>query len=62
MPDVQTDPRSLRRAYLEEFRRFRHEVQHGCRGYQLDYHLLRTDEPLDVALTTFLASRMARVK
>jgi uncharacterized protein (DUF58 family) len=62
MPEVLTDPRSLRGAYLEEFRRFRHEVQRGCRNYQLDYHLLRTDEPLDVALTSFLAPRMARVK
>jgi uncharacterized protein (DUF58 family) len=62
MPQVLTDPRSLRRAYLEEFNGFRREVQRGCRSYQLDYQLLRTDEPLDVALTSFLAPRMARVK
>jgi uncharacterized protein (DUF58 family) len=62
MPQVLTDPRSLRRAYLEEFNRFRRDVQRGCRSYQLDYHLLRTDAPLDVALTSFLAPRMARVK
>ncbi len=62
MPQVLTDPRSLRRAYLQEFNRFRRDVQRGCRSYQLDYHLLRTDTPLDVALTSFLAPRMARVK
>jgi len=62
LPDVLTDPRSLRRAYLEEFTRFRHEVRRGCRSYQMDYQTMRTDQSLDVALSSYLASRMARVK
>jgi len=61
MPDVLTDPRSLRRAYLEEFDRFRREVQTGCRGQQMDYHLLRTDQSIGIALSSFLARRMATI-
>jgi hypothetical protein len=57
MPEVLTDPRSLRRAYLEEFSKFQREVQTACRGQQMDYHLLPTDQSLGVALSTYLASR-----
>lgn len=59
MPEVLTDPRSLRRAYLDEFNRFRRDVQTGCRGQQMDYHLLCTDQSLAVALRSYLAARMA---
>ena len=50
MPDVLADPRALRRAYLEEFGRYLKEVRQGCRNYQMDYQLMRTDQPLDLAL------------
>ena len=60
-PDVLTDPRALRRAYTDELERFLREVQTGCRSYQMDYHLLRTDQTLDVALSSCLAHRMDRV-
>ena len=62
LPDVLTDPRSLRRAYLDEFGKFQQAVRKGCRAHNIDYVLLRTDQPLDVALTSYLASRMTRVK
>jgi uncharacterized protein (DUF58 family) len=62
LPQVLTDPRSLRRAYLAEMEKFRRDVQRGCRSFQMDYRLLRTDQSLEVALTGFLASRLARVK
>ena len=61
MPDVLTDPRSLRKAYLAEFEKFQREVRKGCRAHNVDYLLLRTDQPLDVALSSFLSSRMRRV-
>jgi hypothetical protein len=54
---VLTDPRSLRRAYLEEFNKFQREVQSACRGQQMDYHLLPTDQSLGTALSTYLAAR-----
>jgi len=62
MPDVLTDPRALRRAYLEEFNKFLRAVNKGCRAQYIDYVLLRTDQSLDLALSSYLASRMNRVK
>jgi len=62
IPHVIADPRSLRRAYVEEMSQFLRAVQRGCRESDMDYCLLRTDAPLDTALSAFLARRMARVK
>lgn len=61
MPEVLTDPSGLRRAYLRELQTFLNGVERACRDLQFDYTLLRTDAPLDAALSTFLARRMARV-
>jgi uncharacterized protein (DUF58 family) len=61
-PDLVVDPQSLRRAYLQEIGSFLQSVQRGCREREMDYCLVRTDEPIDVSLSTFLARRMARVK
>jgi len=61
-PELLADPRSLRRAYLEEFNQFLHAVQSGCRGAQVEYRQLTTDQPVDVALSSFLNSRMHRVR
>ncbi len=61
LPDVLTDPRALRKAYLEEFQRFVYSVKRGCRAQRIDYVQMRTDQPLDVALSSYLASRMTRV-
>jgi uncharacterized protein (DUF58 family) len=62
LPDVITDPRSLRKAYLEEFGKFLQAVRKGCRNQHVDYLELRTDASMEVALTSYLASRMNRVK
>ena len=61
-PEVLADPRSIRQAYLKEFEKYREQVKRGCQAYGLDYRMLRTDEPLDVVLTDYLASRMNRVR
>jgi len=61
LPDVLTDPRSLRKAYLEEFQKFVTAVKKGCRAHRIDYVQMRTDQPLDVALSSYLSSRMIRV-
>jgi uncharacterized protein (DUF58 family) len=60
--DVLTDPRALRRAYLEEFGKFLQAVKKGCRSQRVDYVQLRTDQSLEIALTSYLVSRMNRVK
>jgi len=55
--DVLTEPRALRRAYLEAFGRFTAALRAGCHAQEIDYVELRTDLPLDTALSTYLASR-----
>lgn len=61
-PDVMTDPQALRRAYLKELGAFQQALREGCRTMNMDYELMRTDRPLDAALRSFLAGRMARMK
>lgn len=60
--DLLVDPARLRKAYRQEFDRFRQEVAAGCRGQGADYVLLRTDQPLDAALTAYLHRRQARLR
>ena len=60
--DVVAEPRSLRSAYLREVRSFLQHVRAGCRGQQVDYLQVRTDQPLDLVLSTFLAARGKRIK
>jgi uncharacterized protein (DUF58 family) len=62
LPDVLTDPRALRQAYLKEFGSFLQAVKKGCRAQHVDYVQLRTDQSLEIALSSYLASRMNRVK
>ncbi|MFZ5833456.1 MAG: DUF58 domain-containing protein, partial [Planctomycetota bacterium] len=56
-PEVAVDPRSIRQAYREEFAAFLRQVKQGCRMHQVDYLLLRTDQPLGRTLSRFLARR-----
>jgi uncharacterized protein (DUF58 family) len=62
LPDVLTEPRSLRKAYLQEFGRFTRSLEHGCRNQRIDYVPMRTDHSLERALASYLASRMTKVK
>jgi uncharacterized protein (DUF58 family) len=61
-PQVVADPNSLRKAYLRELETFQREIKKGCRGQGMDYEVIRTDQPFDLVLATYLAARMARVK
>ncbi len=56
-PDVLAEPRALRKAYLAEFGRYLHKLKAGCRAQAIDYVLMRTDKSLEVALSSYLASR-----
>jgi hypothetical protein len=58
--DVNADPAAIRRAYLREFAAFQQSLQQACRMNQIEYVLMRTDQPVDVALTSFLAARRRR--
>jgi hypothetical protein len=61
-PHVLSEPRALRKTYQEEFESFLTEVRRGCRGNNIDHVLMRTDQRLDIALSAYLAARMARRK
>ena len=60
--ELLTDPRSLRQGYLDELNAFILEVRRGCRGQNIDYVQLRTDADPGVALSAYLAQRLARAK
>jgi uncharacterized protein (DUF58 family) len=60
LPEVLTEPHALKRAYQAEIGSFLDEMKKGCRMIDIDYVPLRTDEPLDGALTTYLAARANR--
>ncbi len=61
-PELLTDPRSLRQSYLEQLELFLHDLKRGCRDQNIDYVQLRTDTPLNVALSSYLAHRLTRSK
>jgi uncharacterized protein (DUF58 family) len=60
--DLLVEPAQLRRAYKEEINRFTQQVRSGCLAQGADYVQVRTDQPLDIALTTYLAHRRKRVR
>ena len=60
MADLLTEPHALRRAYQEELGTFLETLKKGCRMIDIDYVPLRTDQDLDVALSSYLAARANR--
>ncbi|MBI2825664.1 MAG: DUF58 domain-containing protein [Planctomycetia bacterium] len=52
------NPRALRDGYLEALHAYLDEVRRGCAQNVVDYALVRTSQPLDVALATYLSSRL----
>lgn len=58
--DVLVEPRAIRAAYIKEFEGYRRALQNGCRSMDVDYELVRTDEPLDRFLTRFLSMRASK--
>jgi uncharacterized protein (DUF58 family) len=58
-PKLLVDPRSLRKAYLEEVNRFCEEMRKGCVKQMVDYVRISTDQDLDVELTKYLAGRLS---
>ncbi len=56
-PELVVDPRSLRKGYLEEYENFTSTMKKGCLNTRIDYIPMNTSQPLDVALTAYLANR-----
>ena len=57
LPELLAEPRALRKAYLDELQKFLHRLKQGCRQQRIDYVLVRTDQSLEVVLSSYLASR-----
>lgn len=53
------NPRALREGYLAALQQFLDQVRHEAARNGCDYSLIRTSQPLDAALATFLSKRMA---
>jgi uncharacterized protein (DUF58 family) len=56
-PEVLTNPQALRNAYISHLNTFVHTLRKGCLRDKIDYVQLDTDQTLDVALSTYLATR-----
>jgi uncharacterized protein (DUF58 family) len=54
------DPPQLRKDYLANFNAFCQQLREQAGQMQIDYHLLRTDEPVDRALGVYLTKRQTR--
>jgi hypothetical protein len=54
------DPKRLRKEYVKNFEQFRKDLRDGVGNMQIDYHLLRTDEPVERALGIYLTRRQTR--
>jgi uncharacterized protein (DUF58 family) len=54
------DPQRLRKEYLQNFERFCKDLRDACGKTQVDYHLMRTDEPVERALGIYLTKRQRR--
>ena len=60
--DLLTEPRALREGYLKQLNDFTDATKKLCRGMNIDFRRFNTAEPLDAALSTFLAERLASMK
>ncbi|MCK6446998.1 MAG: DUF58 domain-containing protein [Planctomycetes bacterium] len=59
---LKVDPKAIRAAYLEEFGAHTALLKKHARALSLDFVELSTKQPLDAALSTYLARRTARAR
>jgi uncharacterized protein (DUF58 family) len=52
------NPRALREGYLNSLHAFLEKMRRGCARHTADYALIRTSQPLDAALATYLSNRL----
>jgi len=60
--ELVVEPRALKEAYLEEFRKHTQVLRDECHKMHVDYVQIDSSLPLDVTLPGFLADRAARMK
>ncbi len=56
------DPQALRKEYRKNFDQFCKQLREQVGQAHVDYHLLRTDEPVERALGLYLTARQSRMK
>ena len=56
--NLNCNPRALREGYLEALNTYLDEVRKNCAQNTVDYSLIRTSQPLDAALATYLCNRL----
>lgn len=57
--EITSDPRTFRKAYLDELAKFLDTIRDGCRSARIDYTVATTDQRFDLFLGTYLARRQA---
>ncbi len=57
LPEAIVDPIAIRKGYLAELGSYLEQVRRGCRNHRIDHVLMNTSQPLDVALSSYLAHR-----
>lgn len=60
--ELLTEPRALRKGYLDALNEHAEAVARTCRHIDTDFHRFNTGESLEVPLSVFLAGRAARQK
>jgi uncharacterized protein (DUF58 family) len=61
MGELLTEPQSLRQGYIEQLQKFTEEMKRMCRGMHMDFQRMSSGDPLDVTLSSFLATRAASI-
>ncbi|MCH7751849.1 MAG: DUF58 domain-containing protein [Planctomycetes bacterium] len=56
------NPQALREGYLASLEKFLTKLRRGCARDAVDYTLIRTSQPLDAALASFITRRMAATR
>jgi uncharacterized protein (DUF58 family) len=54
------DPQRLRREYLKNFESFCQQLREQVQSIEVDYHLMRTDEPVERGLGAYLTKRQSQ--
>jgi uncharacterized protein (DUF58 family) len=60
--ELLTEPQSLRKGYLTELSEFTSQLKKICRGMHIDFTRINSGQPLDAALSSFLAVRSASIR
>ena len=55
--DIITDPRQIKQTYQQNMNKFIDFYRHNCGKNRIDYIQISTNQPLDTALTEYLAKR-----